>query len=224
MNTSLSMRVLVVDDNHDIAVSLATLLRHCGHEAHTAESGEAALREAPALRPDVMLIDLAMPRIDGLSVARQLRQTPECATTPLVAVSGYSDDEHRDQALAAGFDAFIVKPCPLADLMQVLLRLHARVVAGRERPPAAAPAAAPANAPAAIWVGVEKSGICELLSLEERLCAEELRLWLKQQGCRVGQLFTPDDGKGHICFFVYSTRRYPTVRPLLARHGGYSAG
>lgn len=224
MDTSFSMRVLVVDDNHDIAVSLATLLRHCGHDAHTAESGEAALREAPSLRPDVMLIDLAMPRIDGLSVARQLRQTAECAATPLVAVSGYSDDEHRQQALAAGFDDFIVKPCPVADLMQVLRRLHARVVSSRELAASPPPTAAPPNAQAGIWVGIEKSGICELLSLEERSNAEELRLWLKQQGCRVGQLFTPDDGKGHICFFTYSTRRYPTVRPLLARHGNYSVG
>lgn len=222
MDTSFSMRVLVVDDNHDIAVSLATLLRHCGHDAHTAESGEAALRDAPALRPDVMLIDLAMPRLDGLSVARQLRQTPECAATPLVAVSGYSDDEHRQQAMAAGFDDFIVKPCPMADLMQVLQRLHARVMGSRESTLQPPPAVAPAGEPAAIWVGIEKSGICELLSLEERSNAEELRLWLKQQGCRVGQLFVPDDGKGHTCFFTYSTRRYPTVRPLLARHGNYS--
>lgn len=220
MDPSFSMRVLVVDDNHDIAVSLATLLQHCGHDAHTAESGEAALREAPALRPDVMLIDLAMPRIDGLSVARQLRQTPECAATPLVAVSGYSDDEHRQQALAAGFDDFIVKPCPMADLIQVLRRLHARVMGSRESAPQPTPAVAAADEPA-IWVGIEKSGICELLSLEERPNAEELRLWLKQQGCRVGQLFVPDDGKGHTCFFTYSTRRYPTVRPLLARHGNY---
>lgn len=87
------MRVLVVDDCTDTATTLAMLLKHFGHEASIATGGEAALQQAPIFRPDAMFIDLAVPQIDGLNVAKRLRSTSEFAKTPLVAVSGYVGDK-----------------------------------------------------------------------------------------------------------------------------------
>lgn len=118
------MRVLVVDDNSDTAMTLAVLLKHCGHEAKAAIGGEAALRVAPLFRPDLMFIDLAMPTVDGLAVARQLRQTAEFAGTPLIAVSGYVDPQHRAQATAAGFNGFLAKPFALSALQATIERFR----------------------------------------------------------------------------------------------------
>lgn len=120
------MRVLVVDDNHDTAMMLAVLLKHCGHEAKAAIGGEAALQVAPTFRPDLMFIDLTMPTVDGLSVARQLRQTAEFAGTPLIAVSGYVDPQHRAQATAAGFNGFLAKPFALIALQETIAQFAAK--------------------------------------------------------------------------------------------------
>ena len=126
------MRVLVVDDDDDSAMTLAVLLMHYGHETETARGGKAALRQAPLFHPDVCLIDLAMPKVDGLTVARQLRRTPEFAETPLIAVSGYVDARHRAQAAAAGFNGFLGKPYALVELQETMQRVAARVSASRE--------------------------------------------------------------------------------------------
>lgn len=126
------MRVLVVDDNRDTAMTLAVLLKHCGHEAETALGGEAALQQAPLFLPDAMFIDLAMPKVDGFSVARQLRQQAEFADTPLVAVSGYVDARHRTEANAAGFNDFLAKPYALIELQETMERVMAMVSASRE--------------------------------------------------------------------------------------------
>lgn len=120
------MRVLVVDDSPDTAMTLAVLLKHCGHEAKAALGGEAALYLAPFFRPDLMFIDLAMPTVDGLTVARQLRQTTEFAGTPLIAVSGYVDAEHRELATAAGFNGFLAKPFALLALQETIERFTAK--------------------------------------------------------------------------------------------------
>lgn len=121
------MRVLVVDDDNDTARPLALLLKHCGHDAETAIGGEAALRQAPLFRPDVMFIDLSMPKVEGVDVAGQLRQTIEFAETPLIAVSGYTDPEHRAQAAAAGFNGFLAKPFALIALQEMMARSVVKV-------------------------------------------------------------------------------------------------
>jgi CheY-like chemotaxis protein len=129
MSTISPMRVLVVDDCEDAAITMAFLLKRYGHEAVAVTSGEAALQQAPVFRPDVMFIDLAMPQIDGCSVARQLRQTADFAETPLVAVSGYVDAEHQTQATAAGFTEYLPKPYPIEVLQALMERIAARVKA-----------------------------------------------------------------------------------------------
>lgn len=192
-------RVLVVDDSDNAAMTMALLLKHCGHEAAVAESGKAALQYAPAFHPDVVFIDLTMPEVDGLDVARQLRQTPEFAELPLVAVSGYVDAEHRAQATAAGFNEFLAKPYGLDALQATMERIAARIGV---RP---------------VSVSIAKSGISNVVTMSERPDADELRQWLKVERCRVGPVFEPADGR--FGFFVYSQRQ--TIGERIAKHGGF---
>lgn len=210
MPTIAPLRVLVVDDSNDTAMTVALLLKHSGHEAAVLESGELALQQAPAFRPDVMFIDLTMPKVDGFTVARQLRQQPEFAETPLVAVSGYVDAEHRAQATAAGFTAFLPKPYALATLQATMDSLAARLKASREP--------VNGNRHQTVSVSVEKSGISNVVTLSERSAADELRQWLKGQCCRVGPVFEPDAGR--FGFYCYSKRH--CIGDLIVKHGGFS--
>src|SRR5690348_14313354 len=119
-----SLKVLVVDDSDDNAMMMALLLKQYGHSTLVAESGQAALQHAMSFRPDLMFIDLTMPEVDGLTVAQRLRQIAEFATTPLVAVSGYADAEHRAKAKAAGFNDFLAKPYTLDELATTIKRVR----------------------------------------------------------------------------------------------------
>src|SRR5262249_34854516 len=101
-------RVLVVDDHWDGAESTAALLRIQGHEVRTAHDGPEALEAARAFRPQVVLLDIGLPGMDGYEVARRLRQEPESGGVVLVAVTGYGRDEDRRAAAAAGFDHHLV--------------------------------------------------------------------------------------------------------------------
>jgi CheY-like chemotaxis protein len=114
------LRVLVVEDNRDAADSLALLLRIWGHEAHVAYDGAAALEVARDQRPDVILVDLAMPRLDGCALARRLRLEPRVNPPLLVAVTGYGDAAHRRAAAEAGFEHYLVKPVDLPRLRVLL--------------------------------------------------------------------------------------------------------
>src|SRR5262249_19783717 len=115
-----SRRVLVVDDNVDGAKTLATLLRLSGHQAQTAFDGAAAITEAQAVRPEVILLDIGLPRIDGYEVARRLRQRSDMQEVLLVALTGYGQEEDRRSCLEAGFNAYLVKPVDLATLKSLL--------------------------------------------------------------------------------------------------------
>lgn len=127
MPVTIPLRVLIVDDNDEAGVSMATLINRLGHVAEVAAGGESALQKAPSLHPDVMFIDLAMPEVDGFSLARQLRGMPEFVETPLIAVSGFVDAEHRAQATAAGFTGFLPKPYSPPALLDTLERVQARI-------------------------------------------------------------------------------------------------
>lgn len=108
-------RVLVVDDNVEAAQSLALLLRAMGHEVRVAHDGSAALDSAAQVRPDIVLLDIAMPGMSGLEVARRLRQR-FAAQIRIVALSGFGQEEDRRQALEAGFDLHVMKPADPAFL------------------------------------------------------------------------------------------------------------
>jgi signal transduction histidine kinase/ActR/RegA family two-component response regulator len=113
-------RVLAVDDNIDAVESLAQLLGLHGHEVRTAYDGPTAIATAADFRPEVILLDIGLPRMDGYEVARRLRQQPGLEQTFLVAVTGYAQEQDRRRAHAAGFDAHLVKPADVATLHQLL--------------------------------------------------------------------------------------------------------
>lgn len=103
------MRLLIVDDCHDAADSLAMLTQIWGYDAVAVYDGASALDRMPVELPDVMLVDLGMPGVDGNRVAREVRSRGASRPT-LVAVSGYGDLAHRRAATEAGFDHYILKP------------------------------------------------------------------------------------------------------------------
>jgi CheY-like chemotaxis protein len=103
-------RILLVDDNVDGADSLAKLLKLSGHDVHVAYDGPTAIQAATALLPDLVLLDIGLPGMDGYEVARHLRQQPDLKDVPLVAVSGYAREEDRLRSQQAGFNHHLVKP------------------------------------------------------------------------------------------------------------------
>ena len=103
-------RVLVVDDNRDAATTLAMLLKTQQHEVHEAYDGLSALKAAIALKPDVVLLDIGLPGINGYELAQRLRTIAQTKDALLVAVSGYGQDEDRLKSRLAGFDFHLVKP------------------------------------------------------------------------------------------------------------------
>lgn len=104
------LRVLVVDDNADAAETLSMLLEELAHDVHTASSGKEALALVAALRPAVVFLDLGLPDLDGLEVARRVRAEPYGAGVVLVAVTGWGQEKDRQETRAAGFDHHFVKP------------------------------------------------------------------------------------------------------------------
>lgn len=118
-------RVLIVDDNRDAAASLALLLSVMGHEVAEAHSGEAVGDLMESFRPDLVLLDIGLPGMDGYAVAGSLRANPSWRHVRLVAVSGYSSDEHRQRSRTAGFDDHIVKPLEIGRLQALLATLPA---------------------------------------------------------------------------------------------------
>src|SRR5215470_2911210 len=115
-----SLRMLIVDDNRDAADSLAMLLRTTGNEIRTAYDGLEALQVASEFRPEVVLLDIGLPKIDGHEVAQRIRREPWGARVCLIAVTGWSDESDRARSRAAGFDHHLVKPLDTAHLAQLL--------------------------------------------------------------------------------------------------------
>jgi len=104
------LRVLVVDDNRDVADSTASVMRMNGCDVHVAYDGKAALESVQRLRPDAVLLDIGLPTIDGYLVAEHIRAQPENGGTMIVAVSGYGQEQDRERSRSVGFDYHVVKP------------------------------------------------------------------------------------------------------------------
>ena len=119
-------RILVVDDNVPSAECLAELIKHWGHETRLAHDGAVALDSAREYRPDVILLDIELPGMDGFAVARALRSDPRFLATTLLAMTGHSSEETTREAIDAGFDRHLVKPLELDDLEDLLARLAGR--------------------------------------------------------------------------------------------------
>ncbi len=118
-------RVLVVDDNRDSAASMAMLMEINGNETRMAHDGLEALEAASAFRPDVVLLDIGLPELNGYEVARRIRQQPWGADVLLIALTGWGQDEDRRKSGEAGFNGHLVKPVDFAVLTKLLAELPA---------------------------------------------------------------------------------------------------
>jgi CheY-like chemotaxis protein len=111
-------RILIVDDNADAAQSLATLLQMTGNEVSVAANGSDALRIATESRPELVLLDIGLPGMNGYEVARALRRDPGNGSMLIVGVSGYGAAEDRQRGAEAGLDAHFVKPVEISALAE----------------------------------------------------------------------------------------------------------
>lgn len=141
MNEKKSLRVLVVDDNRDGADALGLLLEELDNEVHVTYGGVQALDVATAFRPELMLVDLLMPGMDGCTLVTRFRQIPDFTTTKIVAITGQKGDEYHALAMKAGCDLVLYKPVTLAAVRMVLANMapvvpEAKAVPMRPRSPA----------------------------------------------------------------------------------------
>jgi signal transduction histidine kinase len=116
-------RILVVDDNADAADMLAMLLQQAGHEVRTAADGESAIARARTWAPDLAVLDIGLPGMDGYELARRLRADPALSGLKLVALTGYGRESDRARALSAGFDLHLAKPAEPALLLESIAAL-----------------------------------------------------------------------------------------------------
>jgi two-component system CheB/CheR fusion protein len=114
------MHVLIVDDNEDTTETAALLFGAWNHEIRVARTGPEALAIAPAYQPDVILLDIGLPGMDGYQVARRLRQDPRFKDTLIIAISGYGSESDRRHSQEAGFNDHLVKPVDLQKLNELL--------------------------------------------------------------------------------------------------------
>ena len=117
-------RILVVDDNHDSALSLAMMLSIMGHETRTAHDGEAALTIAESFLPDVVLLDIGLPKLNGYEVAQRIRENAWGHSMFLIAVTGWGQEEDRQRSSEVGLNVHMVKPVEPAALERLLLTLR----------------------------------------------------------------------------------------------------
>ena len=117
-------RILVVDDNHDSALSLAMVLGMMGHETRTAHDGEAALATAESFHPEVVLLDIGLPKMNGYEVAQRIRESAWGTTMFLIAVTGWGQAEDRARSAEVGLNLHMVKPVEPTALQAVLADLH----------------------------------------------------------------------------------------------------
>jgi signal transduction histidine kinase/ActR/RegA family two-component response regulator len=121
-------RVLVVDDNADAATSLAMFLRICDHEVEVANDGVDAIETAERFRPEVIFLDIGMPRLDGYGACRRIRATSWGKPMVIVALTGWAQEEDRRKTREAGFDAHLVKPVSGVHLVELLSRVQSGAV------------------------------------------------------------------------------------------------
>jgi CheY-like chemotaxis protein len=119
-------RVLVVDDNEDAAKAISTTLRIFGHEVRTAFDGTTAVELAVEFQPDLVLLDLGMPKMDGYEAAKRIRADVANSEVFLVAVTGWGAEADRRRTRAAGFDQHLVKPLTLDALTRLIAALPAK--------------------------------------------------------------------------------------------------
>jgi CheY-like chemotaxis protein len=116
-------RILVVDDNHDSALSMAMMLQIMGHDTRTAHDGESAVSTAETFLPEVMLLDIGLPKLNGYEVAQRIREKTWGQSMYLIAVTGWGQDEDRQRSSEVGLNLHMVKPVEPAALEKLLAAL-----------------------------------------------------------------------------------------------------
>src|SRR6185369_10908805 len=118
--------VLIVDDSIDAREMYSLYLRHCGFRTYTSPDGSAAIDMALEYRPDVVVMDLAMPYVDGITAIRRLKMHPRTRRIPVILLTGYPSKAIQQGALEAGADVFLTKPCLPEDLERYVVQLTER--------------------------------------------------------------------------------------------------
>ena len=116
-------RVLIVDDNRDSADSLAMLMQITNNEAYLAHDGEEAVAAVEKYRPEVVLLDIGLPKIDGHEVCRRVRKEPWGKDIVIIALTGWGQEDDRRKSQEAGFDGHLVKPVDYEKLLELLASL-----------------------------------------------------------------------------------------------------
>ncbi len=124
-------RILVADDNTDAAESLALVLQSAGHTVHVSYDGAAAVEAMHSFSPEIAVLDIGMPRLNGYDAARQIRTLPGGTDCVLVALSGWGQSDDKRRAREAGFDEHLTKPVDPESLLQVIARLRSAGQRGR---------------------------------------------------------------------------------------------
>lgn len=119
-NEIVGRKILVADDNPDAACALAMLLEIDGHEVQTAADGLEAVQRAIDFKPEVILMDIGMPKLDGLEASRRIRALPNGRDVRIIALTGWSRDAQKDRAGDAGIDRYVVKPIDPGALKSIL--------------------------------------------------------------------------------------------------------
>jgi two-component system, cell cycle response regulator DivK len=122
----LSKKILIVEDHPDVRRVLTVSLRHLGYEIVEANTGRSGIALTVSEIPDLVLVDLSLPDVSGLEIARAMKQNPRTAEIPLVALSGHTEREIASKALEAGIAAYLVKPIHTEDLVKVIERVTQR--------------------------------------------------------------------------------------------------
>lgn len=126
-HTERALRILVADDNEDSASTLTFLLQAMGHTVCKVNDGEAALTQVPGFDPQLVLLDIGMPKLNGYETCRRIRVMPGANERTIVAITGWSQPKDRRISHAAGFDKHLVKPFDLAELRNIIDAMHVAV-------------------------------------------------------------------------------------------------
>jgi CheY-like chemotaxis protein len=113
-------RILIIEDNDDARDSLHAFLAESGHEIYEAVDGPTGVEKALEVQPDVVLIDLGLPGLDGYEVAARIRSTSACSAAILIALTGYGQSEYRARAESAGFHGYLIKPVDTTELEKLI--------------------------------------------------------------------------------------------------------
>jgi len=118
--TEIPRKVLIVDDHRDAADAMGMLVEELGNQVRVTYSGRQAMQAATVFQPELVLVDLVMPDMDGCSLIAALRKTPAFCNTKIVVITGHKDTAHREMALSAGCDDVFVKPVALTQIKSAL--------------------------------------------------------------------------------------------------------